>query len=366
MRIIIVGGSLSGLACALALDRIGHEVVVVEREKALGAGGSGLGVDRRLLSNTVGISAFGTEQAPPLAVITTNRDSTAWSTIYEWLRQRLNATSVALTHGEVNQIVQTPYGASIQFGAEELLADAVIGADGYRSVVRRTVNPLKPDARFAGYMLWRGLVDEDGSPEIASLPLGVPPVGVNWAGEYRLVAYFVPGADGSVQVGRRRISWAWYDPNRGPLLQATGCVAGEMVQHSLTFDQIPTDTRAFLLEKAKLLWPEPWRTAILRSISYGNCFGTPIAEYLPDSLANGRAAIIGDAAHVSSPMTGGGFRYALDDIVALSAVFADARSSSVTTALSAFEEMRLAPSRELASYSQRWSREYLAGLQHSR
>jgi len=42
----------------------------------------------------------------------------------------------------------------------EIGADLVVGADGYASTVRRFVVPERPDAVYGGYLLWRGLVDE--------------------------------------------------------------------------------------------------------------------------------------------------------------------------------------------------------------
>jgi len=44
---------------------------------------------------------------------------------------------------------------------------------------------------------------------------------------------------------------------------------------------------------------------------------TPIAEYVPDRLVNGRLALVGDAAHVPTPMTGCGFSASLDDAEAI-------------------------------------------------
>ena len=54
-------------------------------------------------------------------------------------------------------------------------------------------------------------------------------------------------------------------------------------------------------------WPSPWREAILDCVHQQAVIGTPIAEYLPEWLANGRLAIVGDGAHVPTPMTGKGF-----------------------------------------------------------
>jgi 2-polyprenyl-6-methoxyphenol hydroxylase-like FAD-dependent oxidoreductase len=46
--------------------------------------------------------------------------------------------------------------------------------------------------------------------------------------------------------------------------------------------------------------------------------GAPIAEYLPKRLARGPLAILGDAAHVLSPMTGSGYATAVEDAITLS------------------------------------------------
>jgi hypothetical protein len=123
LRAIVVGGSLSGLCAALALA-------------ADGAGGAS-------------VAAF------PL--ITTNRDSTAWTLIYQWLRNLIDhRPRITVHHGaEVTQVRADASGATVVTPVGPFTADLVIGADGYRSIVRRSVAPAQPDATFAGYMLWR-------------------------------------------------------------------------------------------------------------------------------------------------------------------------------------------------------------------
>jgi 2-polyprenyl-6-methoxyphenol hydroxylase-like FAD-dependent oxidoreductase len=171
LRAIVVGGSLSGLCPALALAADGAEVTVLERDRELGAGGAGLGVERLLLRRVTDVSPFGSDDAPALPVITTNRDSTAWMLIYQWLSNIIDRSPrITLHHdAEVTQVQADGNQATIVSGAVSFTADLVIGADGYRSVVRRSVAPDQPDATFAGYMLWRGLVEE------ADLPAPAPP-----------------------------------------------------------------------------------------------------------------------------------------------------------------------------------------------
>jgi 2-polyprenyl-6-methoxyphenol hydroxylase-like FAD-dependent oxidoreductase len=365
LRAVVVGGSLSGLCAALALAANGADVVLFERDRELGAGGAGLGVERSLLGQVTDSSPFGTANTAALPVITSNRDSTAWMLIYQWLRSLIDRRQrITLHHGiEVMDVRADASGATVVTAAGPFMADLVVGADGYRSTVRRNVAPDQPDATFAGYMLWRGLVAEADLPAQAPRPSRVPRVGVEWKGAYRLVAYYVPGADGSIEPGHRRISWAWYDPFQDELLRKTGAVDGGTVRHSIVPSAIPADLIETLQDRAREHWPEPWRSAVQFGLRSGRCFGTPIAEYVPKRLIAGHAALVGDAAHVSSPMTGSGLHYALLDVLSLrQAIAGVARGGMVALALERFERARLADDRQLALYGQRWSRDYLASL----
>jgi len=366
LRAIVVGGSLSGLCAALALAADGAEVVLFERDRELGAGAAGLGVDRSLLRQVTDASPFGDADTAVLPVITSNRDSTAWMLIYQWLRRLMDRRQrIAVHHGsEVTDVRADASGATVVTAAGAFAADLVVGADGYRSIVRRTVAPDQPDAAFAGYMLWRGLVDETDLPPQTPRPSRAPSVSVEWKGAYRLVAYYVPGADGSIGPGRRRISWAWYDPFQDELLRKTGAVDANRVRHSIAPSAIPADLTETLQDRAGELWADPWRSAVQVGLRGGRCFGTPIAEYVPTRLIAGRATLVGDAAHVSSPMTGSGFHYALLDVLSLRQALAGVASGgqTVATALARFERDRLADDRQLALYGQRWSRDYLASL----
>ena len=365
LRGIVVGGSLSGLCAVLALAADGAEVVLFERDRELGAGCAGLGVERALLGRVIDASPFGDADTAALPVITSNRDSTAWMLIYQWLRSLIDRRPrITLHYGvEVTRVRANSSGAAVVTAAGPFAADLVIGADGYRSVVRGNVAPDQPNARFAGYMLWRGLVEEAELPAQAPRPGRAPSVSVEWKGAYRLVAYHVPGADGSIEPGHRRISWAWYDPFQDELLRKTGAVDGGTVRHSIVPSTIPAHLAETLQDRARQIWLDPWRSAVQVGLRAGRCFGTPIAEYVPTQLIAGHVALIGDAAHVSSPMTGSGFRYALLDVLSLRQALAGvAGGEAVAPALVQFERARLADDRQLALYGQRWSRDYLASL----
>ena len=346
----MVGGSLTGIATAIALARRGFEVSVLERAQSF-PHGAGLGIDLDLLRAIAGVSA---ENLP---VVLGNRLSTSWNAVHAWLSHAAaRQSNLSITHGvDVQDLRAAGKQVVLDTSAGEASGGLVVGADGYRSTVRRFVDPQHPCADFAGYMLWRGMCEERRLPPSVPRPDGY--VVVEMAGPYRLVAYAVPGVDGSVVPGERQISWAWYDPSRREFLERNGCVVDNRVVGTLR----PADITPALLQELKTLsavWPTPWREAIVQTLRDGDTFATPIAEYVPRRLSRGRVAIAGDAAHVASPMTGSGLRYALQDVLALGRCL-DA-SSSVETALDALQSERLEDDQLLVLSGRSWGRSYLA------
>lgn len=84
------------------------------------------------------------------------------------------------------------------------------------------------------------------------------------------------------------------------------------------------------------------------------------AEYKPERLARGALAIVGDAAHVVSPMTGRGFATGVEDAAVLAQMLADRRANEpVSAALARYEVARLPFVRALVTHSRRISADYL-------
>ena len=357
----VVGGSLVGLSAAIALSRLGLDVTVFERSPARAmAGGGGLGVDVDLLRQVTGI------RAEPPVFHGIDRDTTAWHLLQGWLESQARQRSAVSVHRGTQVTAvhpgsdQRPAGVVTEDGAEHH-CDLVIGADGARSTVRATVDPEDPDARYAGVLLWRCLVDERAMPGTVTLPPAREPSREVFAGPYRLVTYLVPGAAGETAVGHRRLNMVWYDPQQRDLLSATGVLDGDTIHGSLAPGTVPGPIRERLTEFAAANWPSPWREALDLALRSGTVFGTPLVHYRARRLARGRAALAGDAAHAASPMVGGGFRQGLYDVAALAEV-----ASAMTTAreipgaLVRYQDLRLSAAARHVAASEQATAAYLA------
>jgi 2-polyprenyl-6-methoxyphenol hydroxylase-like FAD-dependent oxidoreductase len=243
VRCVVAGGSLVGLSAAIALSRLGFEVTVAERSPARAVdGGGGLGVDVDLLREVTGIDA----DPPVLHGI--DRDGTAWHLLQGWLEEHAaRRPGVRVLRGRQVSTV-TPgdrdRGATVRTAeGVTFTADLVVGADGARSTVRATVNPAQPDARYAGVLLWRTLVDEQAMPRNVTLPRAGEPAREVYAGPYRLVTYPVPGPGGETAVGHRRLNMVWYDPEQRDLLHEAGLLDGQTVHGSLPPGTLPAPVR---------------------------------------------------------------------------------------------------------------------------
>jgi 2-polyprenyl-6-methoxyphenol hydroxylase-like FAD-dependent oxidoreductase len=358
---VVAGGSLVGLSAAIALSRAGMDVTVLERSPARAvAGGGGLGVDVTLLQQVTGL------RGEPPVLHGVDRDTTAWHLLQGWLEDQAGrrpgvtvhrGTEVSAVHpgDEQNRATVTTADGG------KYPADLVIGADGARSTVRAAVDPDFPDARYAGVLLWRSLVDERALPAGVAWPGAGEPSREVYAGPYRLVTYLVPGAAGETSVGHRRLNMVWYDPQQAGLLRAMGVLDGETVHGSLAPGALPGPIRERLAGFAAANWPSPWREALTLALYNGTVFGTPIVHYEPKRLARGRAALAGDAAHAASPMVGGGFRQGLYDVAALArAATAITEPRGIPGALRRYQELRLGPAAQHVAVSERATADYLA------
>lgn len=352
-RIAIVGGSIAGLLAGLLLLRKNWDVHVYERSgDELAGRGAGIAPHRALfdactqagidLENTIGVESAGRTMLNRDGHVVASNNMrqlfTSWGLLYRSLRAVFpNARYHSGT--TVHEIRSDEPRLRLTFdnGAHEF-ADWVIGADGLRSLVRRTV---APDSRqhYAGYAAWRGLVIESRLPDTLRRQLErgmtfyVPH-------DEHFLGYTVAGPNDTLVRGERWYNWVWYRPlPAGPSFDATFTDDdGTLHPDGIPPPRIRRAVIDALRDAAATCLPPQFRGVVLAT---EQPFLQPIVELDSARLLRGRCVLIGDAAFTARPHIGLGVSKAAGDAATLSRAFTST-DSDIPAALANWEVARLA------------------------
>jgi 2-polyprenyl-6-methoxyphenol hydroxylase-like FAD-dependent oxidoreductase len=300
MRAVIIGGGIAGLASALALTRRGWQVEVLERAPGFTEVGAGLS----LWSNALrALDALGMGQpVRDRAVLQGQvgiRDSTGrWLSRTDTadLERRFGLTAM-IHRADLLAVLRAavPDGAlrpgtpvtavradgTVLHSGGECQADLVVGADGLRSITRRSVWPGGPEPRYAGYTSWR----------VVCPPVPVAEVSELWGRGERFG--YAPLPDGRVY-----------------------CYATANAPEGADDGGLPELRRRFGS------WPHPV-PALLDAAEPGAVLHHDLYELPPlNTYTSGRVVLAGDAAHAMTPNLGQGACQALEDAVVLGNVLA--------------------------------------------
>jgi len=313
-RAIVVGGGIGGLAAGLALHQHGWRVEVLERAAEFSEIGAGLAVQPNALSalDQLGLGAAVRDRGliePPLGIRGANG---RWLTRYDlpalrngvkqWvmleradlLHLLLSAVPARILRPGVDVYDVTRDGV-VEHSQGTSKADVVVGADGLRSVIRRSMWPEAPGPRFAGFGTQRFITtphDVDGTVETwgRGARFGYSPLP-----DGRVYCYVMADAAEGVGgdfVGLRRRLIDWHTPI--PELVAAADETGAI---------------------------------------YHDTFDLPNLR----TFVSGRVALLGDAAHAMTPNLGQGAGQALEDAVVLAAALDGA---AVSDALNTYDRVR--------------------------
>jgi 2-polyprenyl-6-methoxyphenol hydroxylase-like FAD-dependent oxidoreductase len=349
-RAIVIGGSLGGLFAANLLQDLGWDVDVFERVgDELASRGAGIGTHDELLAvlGRLGIEIddrFGVRVAEricldhagnPIYRVAWGHMMSAWARIYRPLKDRLaashyhpgrNFTDLTRDHGEI--VAHFDDGSQAR-------ADLLIGADGLRSTVRARVSPgAKPV--YAGYVGWRGVVEESAIPARVRDCLGVHYYFVLPPGEMML-CYPVPGRDNSISPGHRDWNYVWYRPTATQRELRDLCTDVNGRHYGTAIP--PPLVRPDATRKIKDLARSTLAPQIAEIVELSQPFFQAIFDVESPRIALERVALLGDAAFVARPHVGMGVTKAGLDALCLAKSIAHA-NGDLDGALDRYDRLR--------------------------
>ncbi|MDZ5144925.1 FAD-dependent urate hydroxylase HpxO [Microbacterium testaceum] len=332
MKVIVIGAGVGGTSAALALQKLGHEVVVYDRmreNKPVGAALSlwsngvkvlnwlGLGPQVAALGGRMDDMAYydghtGDEMCRfSLAPVTEQTGQRPYPVARADLQQlMMDAVGSTNIHLGKQLVEVTDDGETVTAGFADGTtdtADLLIGADGARSIVRDYVTEptgIRPERTYSGYVNYNGLVAADER-------IGPLDQWTTYVGDGKRCAVMPVAGD----------RFYFFVDVPGP----SGVVEDRMTA----------------LERAFGSWGAPGVRALLDGIDPDESLNrVEIWDIDPfDTWVRGRVAILGDAAHNTAPDIGQGACSALEDSFALGIVFATS-TLGVEDSLKRYERIR--------------------------
>jgi 2-polyprenyl-6-methoxyphenol hydroxylase-like FAD-dependent oxidoreductase len=359
VKVLVVGGGIGGLATALSLDAVGIDCEVFEQSRGIHELGVGFNTlphaikelaDLGLLDaldrvairthELIYMNRFGQEIWREPRGLDAGYDFPQFSihrgrmqgVLYQAVKERIGEKNIHTAH-QLRGFTQDDNGVTATFvrrngSSEEVTvrADALIGADGIHSTVRREFYPDEGPPTWNGVMLWRGAVEYPpfltGRSMIISggnlSKLVLYPISnqtstpeknlLNWA----VVAKI---SDGSTPPPRRE------DWNRVGRLD-------ELLPH------LEGVIRLSVLDPVEVV------RATDEFYEYPMCDRDPVPRW-----SFGRVTLLGDAAHPMYPMGSNGASQAILDARCLAPLLA--KTDDVAEALKAYEDTRLPTTSEI-------------------
>jgi 2-polyprenyl-6-methoxyphenol hydroxylase-like FAD-dependent oxidoreductase len=326
-RAIIIGGGIGGLCAAISLRRIGLSVTVYEQAEELLTVGAGLTIWANAIKalRKLGVAD---EVVKAGSKIERGELRTADGRVLSRshpgeLEERFGEPTIAIHRADLHDILldALPPGTvhlgerCVRFAEDEESvaavfsdgraeqADLLIGTDGIHSVIRRQLFP-EVSLRYSGYTTWRGVVETRDEAALGT-------TSESWGCGARF---------GIVRINRERVYW----------FSTANVAEGRKLS--------PAETKSYLLEHFKD-WHHPIRL-LIESTPPEHILHNDIYDIAPlKKWCRGRVALLGDAAHPTTPNMGQGACMAIESSLALARCLR--QSNDLAESLDRYERERM-------------------------
>jgi 2-polyprenyl-6-methoxyphenol hydroxylase-like FAD-dependent oxidoreductase len=326
VRFGVIGGSLGGLITAHALRAAGFTAEIYERATgAVKLRGAGMGLQEPLADyireNSIADPTAMTTKALTRKVFdrvgtlvseqSFAQSTTSWEALWKAF-MRVTPDGTLHRGFTLQSFKDDGFGVALHFeNGETRAVDYLVAADGVNSVSRLQLLGREPT--YAGYVAWRGVVDEADAPDSAMAMLEDSsafcqiPHGL-------FLAYLIPGANASVLRGSRYLNWVWYRPVASGKDLDSVMTDNEGTRREFSVPEgLANESALAELRSAAVADLPPAFAEIFSATRHP--FVQPIIDFDLDQMVFGRVSLVGDAAFVIRPHTAAStYKAAIDGI----------------------------------------------------
>jgi len=358
---LIIGGSLAGLFTACLLRSVGWQVTIFERSRGDLAGrGAGLGVTEDLLevfrrvgaridlSSGVVIDDLSWIDTAGNVVFNLERPSfaSAWPRMYQPLRA-LVGDDIYRPGISLERVSQDADRVTAHFNdGSTATGDLLVAADGNASTVRRQLLP-EVEPRYAGYVAWRGIVEERAMSQAAQAMV-FGRICYSFPDGELMLTMGSPGPGDDIRPGHRRCYFIWYRPAPDDALRE---LLTDAEGHHHPGGIPPPLIRPRFIETLRADAPGRFAPPLAEIVGLATQpLLQPITDMATPRMVFGRVALVGDSAFVARPHVAAGVTKAALDAQCLADALAGA-GSDVAAGLARFEADRLDFGRKIVAHS---------------
>ena len=357
----IIGGSMAGLFAATALSKKGWDISVHEKVPVpLSGRGAGIATYDELAdlvfkatnnNNVLGTTAKSRVSLDINGNIINSYDYpqvyTSWQYLFSILREQINNNDYFM--GDDCIKIEQNEDKAIAFfeNGKKKETDLIIVANGIKSELRTYVDN-KAYPQYAGYVGWRGVVNEE---EISKKSLETLSNYFIFVLPYnqQIASYPIAGeGKNPFKIGERRINWIWYKPvPQNSLQEILLGKSGQQFEDGIPPNEIREEIVNDLFKEAEEKLP-PQLVELVKITKQPLI--QPIFDLQSIKMKNGRVLTIGDAAFTARPHVGMGVTKAAMDAFTLSEYLED---STNLDDLDKWENSRLKESQFIVNRSRK-------------